>query len=829
MKKKSRNEKVGQGSKLDNSITLERLVFAIAILMSMTSCTREVAETSKLRMNLPKYLGKIGTAAADMPVMMAILNVRGPGIPGVLVQQWENPCSKMDGSSAAAATCDPSAFTPYLELQVPKGEGRLIQILAITSQASSTGGKGAMKFYYGDLGKSLVSDLEIASVEVSAIGSSLEEGNFSGRLIETGGSVRTGKIIQKFRPPGAKPAMEVSRSEIFGGWITRLFVLQGAFIDVFAEGETEPLIKGLSLDGIGSAGHPLNASPALVHVRMPLTYQWWSGSSSPGREQNPEFRFYGFLGAGVSNSSNKVCYKSTPAAIEGLYTTAAHATQIYWDPASTDITKIRVPAGGTGSPSDCTDTSSTFSIDESKFGNGSDGPLGLRGPFAYLTLAGVGSGFVVLDTTTTPDSLNWNYGPGVFSGLNPMVGVRVFYGVPTNSNGNQSYQKKGIEEGIDCAGLSAGAYPGYQSLGDYVGANQKSLNLPAAIDGNATNYKFVVCPFRENATSGDRRYFSSGVESYGTGGGGGGGTYLNITGPSNITVSTCNSYTVSRPNMVGGLTVNLADGALGGTFYSNATDCSGAVNPTNSVYLADALYGTVFFYKQNSIQSGSLSVSAAGYAGANFAIAIAAGGGPSLTIAGNPIPPVSTCETYTVTRSDVIASPLWVNLNDGSAGGQLFLYYADCVAHVSQIGGVNIPTSVSSATFYYKGATAGGMMNLNATASSHTDTTVGLNVGGAGPSISIVGPTNVFSNNCDTYVVTRSNTSGSITVALDDSSGGGQFYNSAACTTPIASVPISGGSVSNLYYYKRTGTGAITHNAVSGGYTDGRIFIWQNP
>jgi len=457
--------------------------------------------------------------------MLAILNISGRGIPGIMSLNWQNPC--MDDR---VGNCNPLSFSPVFQVDVLKGEGRLIQILAVRGDDSSDSSEGkTMVFHYGDTTASLNQDSMSVDVPISQVGSSIEQAEFTGRIYGPQGELMTGRISQFFNVGSGKPKMLIMNSEIFSGWVDHITVLKGASFDLVYADSGATLINNLNLGDGTAAGGILRPGAHLLTIKAPAMYKSWGGNSSVWRN-GARTSLVGLVGGGNS-SSRRVCYDGTLDLFDHLYKDINLTSHVSWNGNdSSDPTAMYVSSGGfastlAGMTTDCADPSVQLQLDTLGLENSISTAIGILGPFS-IPAAGQdmgGGSFVAVDWNATPKTVNWNFAPQVDAGENPIAGITLFsYRYPDSTDPNSMgsseppFRRHGMNDGYDCRGLAEGAYSGAIKVGDF-NLNQTSFSLPAAMtDTELSRTIYIACPFRPKfLVVFGHEYFTKGVQSYG--------------------------------------------------------------------------------------------------------------------------------------------------------------------------------------------------------------------------------------------------------------------------------------------------------------------------
>lgn len=402
----------------------------------LTSCTRDVAKTSKLSLSMPQSLkSKVGAQSVNLGHV--VINISGPGIPSTILNSW-------DSHDCITGNC---AFpADYAINDVPAGASRLIQVIGVYKNSS-----GAMLFAYGDVTQNLSPGENSAVINISPLndaGASLG-GNVAGRYYDPFGFTPTSTINVKYTPPG-KPTMVVERSEMFAGWFS-VFGLQD-------------LALSYELD----TGHVMFAGPVnlqsaaftsagVYRLTVPAHSRTGGGQTQP--EAGALLNF-GFFGTPPSGTGCK----------PGSYTFTSRV-----DPNTSMGLSFPDMFSHAGAVSACTGTEYVNYVTLSPAlydNNGNDSVAGFRGPFKKHS----STQMVSVSGTT----IQWNYLPNVDSSV--IDGVRFF--MKPNASGSE------FNGNTDCTTLPL---KGFAVVGD---AMMPNTEFTSAAFSNVTNAAIVGCPFK---------------------------------------------------------------------------------------------------------------------------------------------------------------------------------------------------------------------------------------------------------------------------------------------------------------------------------------------
>ena len=266
-------------------------------------------------------------------------------------------------------------------------------------------------------------------------------------------------------------------------------------------------------------------------------------------------------------------------------------------------------------------------------------------------------------------------------------------------------------------------------------ASTSTVNTSAAGVAAFTGCKLsgTAGSYTLTATSGAKTADSSSISL-------GGGTETKlafVTPTTSLTANQCVSYTVKAQDQwnndtvsVGSYTLNLSDGATGGTFYNAAGCASGTVT---SVNLASSTSQQTFWYKNQAASSPTLTVAATGLTSATQAITVSAAGAAKLAFTSSPANAVAGASLSSVvvqvqdTYGNAVAQADTITLSIGNNPGSSTLSGTD--SHATDGSGKATFTNLSlnkvgtaytlsaASTAGYTSATSSGF-NISAGAAS---------------------------------------------------------------------------------------------------------------
>lgn len=580
-------------------------LIALIIAAFTVSCTRN-SDTSSVRFEMPdwqktiKSNGKIGTSNFTIKRLPAriMINITGPGIEKPIVEIW----------NTNTAQTPPSSF----EFTVPKGSGRLIQVLAVTrdfylDSNGDTVSDGMESFFYGDVMKDLSNPTE--SVEISLTNMSLGEaglgeGVITGRYLDENGSGPTAKVNIFFKPPTNAPPMLVAQDEIHGGWF-EFFRIDGVNFYYLLE-DGRPLFKDFSIE---NPGFNWDASKALF--RYPQGWTDINGDPDNGRKPvPPRHVVVGYFGPGAEGK--KICVPNTGEL--RLYTEETGSTLVTWAGKKENLaaTEAGVTHGGVDAEQ-CAD--GTWLEDwlfphEGRLGSTHEA-MGFYGAFQQMTdIHSQGNTAFVMATYNEPEtnklSLQWRYLPGV-TGPGRIAGVEVFSRVLPSDASNSDRRDYQGADGILCGELTnQNRFSNPFTFVKAVPYDSETLEHTLVISGITQNewdegrVQFVLCPYNEK-----NQYFSNAAVAFNSYWGPSGGPpgpaisadLLAFSGGAQLLNGICHEVLVKmydqNNNVINlpsghGVDVNVfISSGYGVTLHSDGdTNCLGTGSSTQTVHLS---------------------------------------------------------------------------------------------------------------------------------------------------------------------------------------------------------------------------------------------------
>lgn len=272
-----------------------------------------------------------------------------------------------------------------------------------------------------------------------------------------------------------------------------------------------------------------------------------------------------------------------------------------------------------------------------------------------------------------------------------------------------------------------------------------------------------------------------------------------ITGPSSVAIGACSSpFIVTHRNSTGtALNVpvdkvvsfsNVGQGAI----YLDA----GCTTPFNSITIAANTSTKVFYFKDLTKETVTLTAKATGVTQGTAKINVTGTAATTIRLTGVTPVTVDTCsQAVTLTTLDAqknptaVTSATTVNLS----ATDFTTYYSDSTC-ATPITSLNLAADQSSASFYLKNTKVGSYLT-NATATGLTDGNFSFKVN-PGPPVRLIfsGATSVATGSCNTYTVSAVDQKGNLTAVPAVTTmtfagkGSAATYTSSICTGSTATL-----------------------------------------
>lgn len=397
-----------------------------------------------------------------------------------------------------------------IALNVPAGAGRLIQVIVAAKNATTQ----QMDVYYGDGTHSFSPGIVNVNVAVAKVSSTSKMGNVTGRFLDIDGPL-TGYMVGEFIPPNGSPAMEIAGTEMFGGWFSDLFILDGVSFRYTLQPQNKTLFGSIKLDDV--AGLVINGvaranNSSLMRVHVPKFYREQASTNmgDPSRFGEEEENFLGLFG-GSLGTLNNVCYTSASGSYSSpdlkLFSDSTTIGNfLFYDTSIWLPTKVSRAGGGVAA---CSGTAFTDHLAwyHANLPRQSQAMFGINGPFRILA-----SGeFSNVTTAGANATIQWSYLPGVFGHSNAIAGVDVLV---LNSPTPYSKFFEGRHDGFNapsaCDSLIANGFTVARSSTQAECSTDCTYTYPAYDRNN--HFHSVICPYQFTKTG--RVYTDSLVRNY---------------------------------------------------------------------------------------------------------------------------------------------------------------------------------------------------------------------------------------------------------------------------------------------------------------------------
>ncbi len=271
-----------------------------------------------------------------------MVNVSGPGIDPVIFWFWDRPRDEdmnggkgdeMNSSGTSGDNGTPPVAPPQeIDLVVPRGSGRLVQLLVVAMDEETE----AMTFAYADQ-LTDINGVTLVELSPQVIPGQALEGDIAGRYIthlDSEGVPQgpSGEVDIFFRPPQnfsslstPTPPFLVERSAIFGGWFRFFALTGGPRLSYRLRGQDITLFE--RLDGVLNPGgfvglddpyfNPSVGTTSRMRVRRDGIYgaRCYDESECYYEYRSPSRVVYGFFldGSLTNPPSLLACYPGAPA------------------------------------------------------------------------------------------------------------------------------------------------------------------------------------------------------------------------------------------------------------------------------------------------------------------------------------------------------------------------------------------------------------------------------------------------------------------------------------------------------------------------------------
>jgi hypothetical protein len=772
--------------RLKNPIGIQQKII-FCLVLALLGCSRHPGALTQVSLQLPSATTQrsssyqsLAQAQSVLILQNLIVNITAADLPAPVFYSW----SRHSNSDVAPTAVD---------LSVPSGSGRLIQVLAGYKPSSG----GGYTFEYGDVSQ----DLNIGSSTVNVVidvigGSGAGEGAITGRYLTSSGAGPTGAVNFVFDPGNGKPSMVAHQAEIFNGWFD-FFALQGLPLSYVMTDGT------VLFSSVTAGANSLLSGTATVLVSTPTVYR---SDNAGGFESNsPQKIIGGFFGPAAAGN---ICYNASPGPVGGYFLEQALATALPWSAATAPTaTQAGVVSGGMSS---CTGTlfSNYLKFNENKIFDSA--PLGFQGPFIDQAANPTAHSQYVLGTYSVGTmNLSWQYLPGVISVID---GVEVFYRTGVQSaNGKAPYE---LDDGIACDRLVSDF--AFTSLGKVpVPTATASIAVSSSFISNQ-QFQAVVCPYQNNTSLtalGKSTYFRS-AASYNPSAdntpaavqvklvSGAGGTMQAPCNPITIGLVNASSIPITPNSSVPTISAVSITSPGGSLIYPNA-NCTSVGSTSQNVTLGGSIAPLNYSFAANA-NSVTLNTSSTLGSPAFTFVAPLIG---TINYAGPLGLMVGFChQVSSLFLKDSSAAALYSTVAitqldlTPSTGVYFYPNLGACQASNAGAGKITsltvpIGSSSTATAFYMLATTASPQVHVN-TFTANNMSVVGVpTVAKTGPSFAVTLGASCAVNTCIPLNIgfqssgVSSPTTDNVQIVMSDS-GAGTFWSSSDCTT----TPLSGGT-----------------------------------
>lgn len=417
-------------------------------------------------------------------------------------------------------------------LPVPKSvtfqadKGALVQAVAIIEN------QGARQFFYGDAtvggGDTQTLDLYMSNAYTTGVAEGNLVGRYITKIINGEPSGPTGLFQYRFQPPGGKPSMVVTTSEMFSGWVN--VTTFGSNILTFTWPDGTPVFAQ-SIQANDDALITPVYSKRIARLLIPESYVKREDGRVEHRGAN--LLTVGYFGpqadaaAASLSQSLRVCYPSvtylgTAPAIQNLYKNYDSSTQVFSDSLifagalalsgnetqfSRSVYVMPNKQGGRGGwdAGECVETGSAYTnyltIDPQRL-ESSDEVIGVKGPF----VRGGSNNFVeAAPDVSNKVMVNWSLAPGVSADLD---GFSVFWRAKPAGSDESELR---LMDGYACSSFRSW---GFREVS--VGASAGTATIADLSYNDLSSSQIVVCPRAK-----DGSFYKAGAMVYSGGGFGG--------------------------------------------------------------------------------------------------------------------------------------------------------------------------------------------------------------------------------------------------------------------------------------------------------------------
>jgi hypothetical protein len=757
------------------------MLFLFSTLVIAEACTRSSdANNSVVTLAIPSARNassKIESFAATEVPQHIVVKISGSGMSPVNYI-W-------DGHGSTVA--------PAISLTVPQGPARLIQVLYVTQDPTQT-----LYFYYNDVTQDFTSGNVSVAMTVNSLSSSASQGQIVGKYLDSAGVGPTGILATVFQPPNGKPAMEVDRNEMFGGWFKAFALPSQAFNYVFEDGRI------FFKDFVATSAAVTGQTNALF--TQPSGFRKFGGNSNYDQTSAQNI-VAGFFGPGATSSPHKICVNPSSSTVIPYLFTDTLGTTLSYNGTATCATANQSCLANGGDTADwslgvCTspDNISYVKFFESQLAN-RDSVMLFKGPFA-LTPTFYGASEANGNLSGSNLNLSWSFINGAAAAID---GVEIFYQWAASSYGEPPYK---ANNGYDCGHLVSNY--GFLSAGRLPPTQTTLTNYNVGTGLSGQSLTAILCPYSKSRTP---NYYSSAARWSG-----GSSTMSSATkiglrvidgfSTNYITMSACTPLRVVGYDN-SNLPANFSNGIKatfdsGTQFIYLSNDCNSA--PTSSATPTPIYNGQIIYYKNSGTALTSVNIgmptllNASGIsvmppltltwlAAPSPSVPTILAQVPTTALVLNACYPLNYVSSYLYSAGNLVVA----NTSASSFGTPVISgvsYYTDPICTTAASGSLPLsgtfPVTFYSLYFRYSGAPTS--FNLGAITTATSAGAVNVNIVAPGTPVAVQTnfPSSIFVGSCYPInalsVDSNSNPSPSTASGSLAGSSGFSFFSDPSCT-----------------------------------------------
>jgi hypothetical protein len=454
--------------------TLSLILLAI-ISSSNLSCTRAKSDNSQIVISVEDFKKTTSTTCTKCLKFLAV-NVSGPGIPNTIYANLQHENFSEEGTQLTAGE---------IVLDVPSGEGRLIEMVAAYAETSAP-----ITVSYGSQVTTISGTSNVVTIPLDSLGE-FRGGAIVGRYLTSTNSGPTGNVSIALRPKPNMPRFTLLKTSIANGWFN-FFASENFKISYILDDGTE-IFSDVSLDE-NFKETDLVGKTQVARVSRPTTYfEEVSGNWIQVIEEEHSDVVFGFFFAnGLSDPNKKVCKEPGPVTLSKLARNAAGSLLDY-NPAPTAISDgVNVHGGTTCTLFPHKFTEDTISITSHQFnGEGNDTAQSIHGAFTHKL-----NGTDMSKYTRTGNTFQFPVLPDLFGNGKLYNEIKIFSITPEPAS-RDNIRCDNTE--LSNLGYSELTLTGVAAISTSANSNTISVTTANSI---GANQHLVVCPAKDGQMNG---------------------------------------------------------------------------------------------------------------------------------------------------------------------------------------------------------------------------------------------------------------------------------------------------------------------------------------